>query len=296
MKKIICAIVFLIAAENVFAAQAALNVSMTPPLYGTVMATTYNAGLNALSTFQAGTTTPTSISPNPVLPYSWWADTTSGFMKGRDSSNTSWTTLFPLNTRLATQAETQNASNLSSGLVSASLLPPSFVPSKASTLAQGGGGGTAMTFNWAGQSGQPSWLWGSNDGSNIYVWNPSNFNVNYANSAGSATTAGSASNQATGAATSPGWTNINQASGLKIRYGTTALGNIPSYPSLATATVSYTAVSNLIGVYVSVQDTSGSATTVCSTDSWTNSSFVVRCIETAAVTQNVAVVWFVLGN
>jgi hypothetical protein len=48
---------------------------------------------------------------------------------------------------------------------------------KASTLSQGGGNGSAMTFNWAGQSGQPSWLWGSNDGVNIYVWNPSNFSV-----------------------------------------------------------------------------------------------------------------------
>lgn len=36
------------------------------------------------------------------------------------------------------------------------------------------------TWNWAGQSGQPSWLWGSNDGTNMYVWNPSNFNVNTA--------------------------------------------------------------------------------------------------------------------
>jgi hypothetical protein len=44
-----------------------------------------------------------------------------------------------------------------------------------------------MTFNWSGQGGQPNWLWGSNDGSNIYVWNPSNFSVNYATSAGSAT-------------------------------------------------------------------------------------------------------------
>lgn len=122
MKKIICAIAFLIAAENVFAAQAALNVSTTPPLNGTTMVTGYNSGLNALSTFQAGTTTPTSLSPNPVLPYSWWADTTSGYMKGRDSSNVSWTTLFPLNTRLATQAEAQNASNLSIGIVSNSLL------------------------------------------------------------------------------------------------------------------------------------------------------------------------------
>jgi len=40
---------------------------------------------------------------------------------------------------------------------------------KASTLSQGGGNGTAMTFTWAGQGGQPTWLWGSNDGANVYV-------------------------------------------------------------------------------------------------------------------------------
>lgn len=40
-------------------------------------------------------------------------------------------------------------------------------------------------WHWSGQGGQPSWLWGSNDGVNMYVWNPSNFSVNYANSAGS---------------------------------------------------------------------------------------------------------------
>lgn len=44
----------------------------------------------------------------------------------------------------------------------------------------------ACTFNWSGQSGQPTWLFGSNDGVNAYVWNPSNFSVNYATTAGSA--------------------------------------------------------------------------------------------------------------
>ena len=63
---------------------------------------------------------------------------------------------------------------------------------KASTLAAGGGNGTAMTFNWSGQSGQPTWLWGGSDGSNMYVYNPSNFNVNYATSANYANSAGSA--------------------------------------------------------------------------------------------------------
>jgi len=32
-------------------------------------------------------------------------------------------------------------------------------------------------FHWSGQSGQPTWLWGSNNGSDYYVWNPSNFDV-----------------------------------------------------------------------------------------------------------------------
>lgn len=41
-------------------------------------------------------------------------------------------------------------------------------------------------WNWSGQSGQPNWLWGGNDANNMYVYNPLNFNVNYANSAGSA--------------------------------------------------------------------------------------------------------------
>jgi len=46
-------------------------------------------------------------------------------------------------------------------------------------------------FNWSGQGGQPTWLWGGNDPTNMYVYNPSNFSVNYAGSAGSATSAGS---------------------------------------------------------------------------------------------------------
>ena len=40
----------------------------------------------------------------------------------------------------------------------------STLAAKASTLASGGGNGTAMTFNWNGQSGQPTWLWGGTDG------------------------------------------------------------------------------------------------------------------------------------
>jgi hypothetical protein len=46
--------------------------------------------------------------------------------------------------------------------------------------------GGDLNFYWSGQGGQPTWLWGGNDGANMYVYNPSNFSVNYANSAGSA--------------------------------------------------------------------------------------------------------------
>jgi len=35
--------------------------------------------------------------------------------------------------------------------------------------------GSDMNFYWSGQSGQPPWLWGGNDGTNMYVYNPSNF-------------------------------------------------------------------------------------------------------------------------
>lgn len=41
---------------------------------------------------------------------------------------------------------------------------------------------------WSGQGGQPNWIWGGNDGTNMYVYNPSNFSVNYASSAGNADT------------------------------------------------------------------------------------------------------------
>lgn len=41
-----------------------------------------------------------------------------------------------------------------------------------------------MNWNWSGQVGQPAWLWGGSDGYNMYVYNPVNFSVNYANSAG----------------------------------------------------------------------------------------------------------------
>mgnify|MGYP004508637353 CR=1 FL=1 len=46
-------------------------------------------------------------------------------------------------------------------------------------LARGGDTSIPMTFNWVGQEGQPTWLWGGEDGTNMYVYNPKNFNVSH---------------------------------------------------------------------------------------------------------------------
>lgn len=52
--------------------------------------------------------------------------------------------------------------------------------------------GNPVTFSWNGQEGQPEWLWGGNEATrgSMYVYNPANFSVNYANSAGSAPASG----------------------------------------------------------------------------------------------------------
>lgn len=57
------------------------------------------------------------------------------------------------------------------------------------------GDGQTAKFNWDGRyTGQPEWVWGGNaaEFGNMYTWNPINFSVNYANSAGSAATANTA--------------------------------------------------------------------------------------------------------
>lgn len=56
-------------------------------------------------------------------------------------------------------------------------------------------GVSSTPFSYSGQPGQPPWLWGTTDGSTYAVWNPANFNVNYANSANYANNSGALSGQ-----------------------------------------------------------------------------------------------------
>lgn len=87
-------------------------------------------------------------------------------------------------------------------------------------------GGVDLNFNWSGQSGQPPWLWGGSDGSNMYVYDPSNFSVSYANSAGSASTATTATNASYA-------TNANSVSGVQATMGTTGSGLNTDYAGQA---------------------------------------------------------------
>ena len=83
----------------------------------------------------------------------------------------------------------------------------------AAKLGRNGNTGAPMTFNWNGQGGQPTWLWGGNDASNMYVWNPSNFSVNYANSAGNGVVASGSNYVRFGDGTQICWyTNLSSGS------------------------------------------------------------------------------------
>ena len=81
-------------------------------------------------------------------------------------------------------------SELDKGYITASSIPSS-LPANGGTAENsnhvysidGGGVKRSMNMNWIGKDGQPPWLWGGSDGTNMYVYNPSNFNVNYARKA-----------------------------------------------------------------------------------------------------------------
>ena len=72
--------------------------------------------------------------------------------------------------------------------VGGSVVASSFIKSDGTSQQLLRADGGIATFNWSGQSGQPTWLWGGNNEHSYYVYNPSNFRVAYATSAGSADT------------------------------------------------------------------------------------------------------------
>lgn len=86
----------------------------------------------------------------------------------------------------------------------------------AKKLGRGGDANLPMVFNWSGQAGQPTYLWGGTDGTNMYVYNPSNFSVNYATTSGSTTSAQFLSTNYKGGVKSNPQDYFNNNTGVKV--------------------------------------------------------------------------------
>ena len=115
--------------------------------------------------------------------------------------------------------------------------------------------GGDLNFSWSGKTGQPPWLWGGDDGSNMYAYNPSNFSVNYATTAGSA------------GALTDGWTSTALRS-----WGN--LSGIPANVSGLNQSVATTAIPTFTGLVVGTGDSS----TITMVDiSENNHSRVIHC-------------------
>lgn len=151
----------------------------------------------------------------------------------------------------ATTAGYATSAGSATSATSATSASSATLATKASTLAQGGGNGTAMTFSYAGQSGTPTYVWGTNDGTSILVWSPANFSVNYATSAGSATNStqlnGQAASYYTNISARLGYTPVNKAGdtmsgALSVSSTATAItgnGGASGYGVYGTSTSSY---------------------------------------------------------
>lgn len=88
--------------------------------------------------------------------------------------------------------------------------------------------GNPHQFNWSGQSGQPTWLWGSpSDANNSYLYNPSNFSVNYANGAGATARLDTAGMYIWSASTTPSGYNMGtQVSFVQAANGFQSYGTV----------------------------------------------------------------------
>ncbi len=163
----------------------------------------------------------------------------------------------------------------------------------ASHVGLGGDVKNPMTFNWSGQSGQPSWLWGSNNGTDVMVWNPANFNVNSAKTATSATRATTAdkADKLTTARTVSGGSDITLSFNYDGSGNSTAnigfyscnhyVGNTNNYPfhrfaKLENLTGAYT--DKTMTVYIT-QDYSGGGFGICRLSLRTNNSSTASSVE-----------------
>lgn len=142
----------------------------------------YGSGNAAVSTVAPNTTT----TPKALM------------MTGTGSAGAApnWSTI--PNSALVNSSITINGTAVSLG-GSISVETGAALSAKASTLADGGGNGAAMTFTWEYIAGTPTYVFGGAAATAVKLYKPANFSVNYATSAGSAssaTTAGTCTHSA----------------------------------------------------------------------------------------------------
>ena len=120
---------------------------------------------------------------NPAAHTHSWASITDKIVAGNEFNIVNagfkegmWFNYLPINDRSKTATiSSYHFGNGAKGY--ASIVASGFIKSggNASQLLRADGG--VATFNWSGQSGQPTWLWGGNSQHSYYVYNPSNFKV-----------------------------------------------------------------------------------------------------------------------
>ena len=120
---------------------------------------------------------------NPAAHTHSWASITDKIVAGNEFNivnagfkNLMWFNYLPINDRSKTA--TISGYHFGNGAKGyASIVASGFIKSggNASQLLRADGGVAA--FNWSGQAGQPTWLWGGNSQHSYYVYNPSNFKV-----------------------------------------------------------------------------------------------------------------------
>lgn len=98
-----------------------------------------------------------------------------GVVVSNTNSSQPWNASYP--TLMGWNGDSTHGVRVDSARVADICSGNSATATKAGTLGMGGVTGTTAIFSWSGQSGQPSWLWGGNDGTNMYVYNPANFSV-----------------------------------------------------------------------------------------------------------------------
>ena len=136
--------------------------------------------LNDIKTFTSSPLVPTTITSDSSTKA---ASTALVDNKITDSATT---------TNTASKIVKRDASgNFSAGTITATL-NGNATSANTATTAVNASKLNGQIFNWSGLGGQPNWVYGGNDGTNLYVYNPSNWSVNYANSAGSTNYANSA--------------------------------------------------------------------------------------------------------